>query len=190
MWSWRKMRGFYSLGVALACCVGKQVIWKESPDCICHGSCQSAADEKNPACPTHRDNTRGQTVRRPFLPQTAEEAFVLPQILPAKAKKPMIGDHCTFQLRNIVHGVLAVSWSISGCHCSMAIKRSPFLHARVAIMTLLMLPSSSGTFLFPFSAPLWDACSLDPSMPLAQKLLACWGLCSGGHALSNASGLF
>lgn len=67
----------YSLDVALACCVGKQVIWKESPNCICHGSCQSEADEKSPACPTHRDNTRGQTGRGPLLPQTAEEAFVL-----------------------------------------------------------------------------------------------------------------
>ena len=180
---------FYSLDVALAYCVGKQVIWKESPNCICHGSCQFVADEKNPACPICRDSTRGWTVRGRLLPRTAEEAFVLSQILPAKAN-PIIGDHGRFQVRNIFYGVLAVPWSISGYHCSTACKRSLFLHARVAIVTLLMLPSFSGTFLSPSPAPLWAAGTLAHSTPSAQKLLACWWICSSSHSLSNASGLF
>lgn len=151
---------FYSLDVALAYCVGKQVIWKERTNCSCHGSCQSVDDEKNPACPTRSESTRGQSVRGPLLPWTAEEVSVLSWILSAKAN-PITGDHC------IISGQDHFLWSLGSTlkyfriSLSMACKTSLFLCARVA---LLVFPSFSGTFLFPFPAPLWDACPFAPSI--------------------------
>lgn len=53
----------YSLDTTLAHCMGKQVTYKESPSCICHGN-RSAAGKKDPAYLTHRD--RGQTDRGPL----------------------------------------------------------------------------------------------------------------------------
>lgn len=52
----------YSLDTTLAHCMGKQVTYKESPSCICHGN-MSAGGKKDPAYLTYRDSTREQTDR-------------------------------------------------------------------------------------------------------------------------------
>lgn len=174
----------YGLAVALAHCVGKKVIWKESPSWSAMVAV-SLQLTKRILCVLHtgtvpEDKLLGELFcHRQLRGLFCCSSYCLPKQTPwlettVNFRSGMFSME-SWQYLEVFLGI-AVEWLVPPCKGSYC----DFTNAPIFLWHL-PLPFSC----FPLGC--MSPCS---SIPSAQKLLACWRVYSSCHSLSNASGLF